>query len=90
MPVIFNEPRERPDVIGEEITYFAGLLTDKVAIIRYTEIDAQGALLESRDVRVALFDAEGNPRYTEAEYQDIKALLNRLALEDGHISGQVV
>lgn len=88
MPIILSSPESKPAIVAHEIVSFNINLQAMTAAIEFVSIDAAGGKAPAFGVTCSLL-ASGAPRFTPSEYASIKAALYRLAIEDGHVAGEV-
>ena len=89
MPITLSEPVARPSVTQAEIVSFNVDLQTGSVIIRFARKTADGVVIETTSSIATLFNANGIPQFTPAEYASIKGALYRIVIEQGLIAGAI-
>ena len=89
MPITLAEPIAGPAAVAAEIVKFEIDLRDGVARMTFSLRDADGAEVRSESCTSPIFTPQGAPRFSMQLYADIKSTLYTIAIEDGHIAGEV-
>lgn len=93
MPIELDSPIVQPEVRIAKQT-IASFTCDPLALtvsVRMTHLDANGNRVADRDFDFTCpLVLDGKPRFTPEFYDELKALIYRLGIEDGHLVGMVV
>lgn len=89
MPITLTNPISGPVVTRKEVIAFAVNLQQGTVAITFADMTDDGETVGTSNAGASLYTPAGTPRFTGPEYASIKALVYRIALEDGLVAGTV-
>ena len=89
MPITLRTPIKGPVVTRQEISSFTVDIDGGIVVMNFADITESGEVVGQTPGESRLFLPDGRPRFSPQLYADIKAMLYRLAMEDGIVDGTV-